>query len=127
MSLSDSDLKQFSDLLDSSLEKKIAPLIEQISTLPTKEEVAKLATKEEVANLATKEEVSKLATKDEIAKLATREEVSKLATKDEITVLRKMFISLPTKYNLAKLKEELLEKISHLPTKDQFYKKWING
>lgn len=94
MSLSNSDFKQFSELLDLSLEKKISPLRDQISTLATKEEVAKLATKEELTKITT-----------------------------EMTILRRMIIALPTKHNLAVLKDELLAKISHLPTKEQFYKK----
>ena len=114
MSLSNTDLQQFSKLLDDSLEKKLSPLRDQISTLATKDEVAKLATKDEVA---------KLATKDEVAKLATKEEISRLATSEELNVLRKIVISLPTRHHLIKLKEELVEKISHLPTREQFYKK----
>ncbi len=85
MSLSNSDLKQFSDLLDSSLERKLSPLKDQIGTL---------------------------------------------ATKEEITGLRRMIIALPTNHHLIKLKEELLAKISHLPTKEPFYKKmdkWMKG
>lgn len=119
MSLLNSDFKQFSKLLDLSLEKKISPLRDQISTLATKEEVSKLATKEEVSKLATKEEVAKLATKEELTKITT-----------EMTILRRMIIALPTKHNLAVLKDELLAKISHLPTKEQFYKKmdkWMKG
>ena len=85
-----------------------------MSTLATKDEMAKLATKAEIATLATKAEIATLATKDEMAKLATSE---------ELNVLRKIIISLPTRNHLAKLKDELLDKISHLPTKEQFYKK----
>ncbi len=85
MSLSSSDLQQFSKLLDDSLERKLSPLKDQISTLPTKEEVAKITS--------------------------------------ELSVLRKIIITMPTKYHLSKLKDELLDKISHLPTKEQFYKK----
>lgn len=87
MSLSSSDLQQFSKLLDDSLERKLSPLSNKISTLATKEEVAKLATAE------------------------------------ELNILRKIIISLPTKYHLSKLKEELIQRISHLPTKEEFYKK----
>lgn len=87
MSLTNSDLQQFSKLLDTSLEKKLLPLRDQLSTL------------------------------------ATKDEISKLATAAELSVLRKIVISLPTHHHLAKLKEDLLEKIAHLPTKEQFYKK----
>lgn len=85
MSLSNSDLQQFSKLLDISLEKKLSPLRDKISTLFTKEDVTKLATAE------------------------------------ELNVLRKVVNSLPTRNHLSKLKDELLEKISHLPNKEQFY------
>lgn len=37
--------------------------------------------------------------------------------------LRYLFSNAATKNDLANLKEKLVEKISHLPTKEQFYKK----
>lgn len=81
-------------------------------------------------NFAKKEDLADIVKKGDLDQINTK--LTNLANKQEkdnqniVKALNKM----ATKHDLGKLKEELLEKISHLPTKEQYYKtmdKWMKA
>lgn len=74
------------------------------------------------ANFATKDDVKKIV-KEESQYWITQ--IENLTAMHKITdlAIKRMQFSLASKQDLVNLREELIKRFSHLPTKEQFYKK----
>ena len=91
---------------------------------------ANFAKKSDLVDIVSKSDLTDFAKKGDLDSINTKlTNLINKQEKDNQNIIKTLNM-MATKHDLGKLKEELLEKISHLPTKAQYYKtmdKWMKA
>ena len=91
-------------------------LLKKIFT--SKKDLSKFATKKDLAQLATKKDLKQLATKKDLLKFETKKEAAKRHERTIKIIFKYLDENFATKEDF----RELQQKISNLPTKEDFFK-----